>query len=611
MPHRISPLVFAVALAVALLLGGATAMLQSAPVSSPGVMLMNRIGPSSSTLYVSQADGSRERRLLDSPGLDYHASYSPDGQWIVFTSEREGLGQSDIYRVRPDGSGLERLTDSPALDDQAALSPDGAQLAFVSTRERHTANIWILDLRTRQVRSLTARPELQGDAAKPNGFFRPAWSPDGRWIAFSSDRNTEWRGHSSGAGWEHVQELSIYVVRPDGTDLRRVTQGGVCSGAPKWSADGSRVAFYEIPVEETWMAHWPGRDASTTSQIVSVHVETCARQVHTEGAGLKVMPQFLRDGSLAYLAKAGAQQGLAYTRGAALVAGEMRSPAWSPDGQTVVYERVGFEPRPQNLKLYSWTPGYEYRYTDVFPSFSKDGTLLVTRKDGDSSLDVMKPDGSNRREVFAADGGEAFSPAWSPDGQRIVFGYGGFLQARRQPAKLLMVNRDGTGLTALTDGMPNAGFPSWSPDGTRIVYRVWGKGEQGLRIMNLADRSVQVLTTDYDNLPDWSPDGQRIVFTRRHSGFNFDIFTMKADGSDVRQLTDSPANDAHSVWTDDGMHILWSSGALGWKEEAALYDRTFQPYGQIFIMKADGSEKRQLTDSLWEDAMPRFVPPAS
>ncbi len=46
----------------------------------------------------------------------------------------------------------------------------------------------------------------------------------------------------------------------------------------------------------------------------------------------------------------------------------------------------------------------------------------------------------------------------------------------------------------------------------------------------------------------------------------------------------------------------------GWREEAALYDRTFQPYGQIFIMNADGSEKRHLTDSLWEDAMPRFVP---
>lgn len=184
-------------------------------------------------------------------------------------------------------------------------------------------------------------------------------------------------------------------------------------------------------------------------------------------------------------------------------------------------------------------------------------------------LDIMDPDGSNRQEVFPSNGGETFSPSWSPDGQWIVFGYGGFLQLRnRQPAKIMMVRGDGSNGSTLTDGTPNAGFPSWSPD------------------------------------------GQRIVFTRRHSGFNFDVFTIRPDGSDLRQLTTSPANDAHAVWTDDGQHIMWNSGMYGWKEEAALYDRTFQPYGQIFIMKADGSETRQLTDSLWEDSMPRFVPRA-
>jgi hypothetical protein len=53
---------------------------------------------------------------------------------------------------------------------------------------------------------------------------------------------------------------------------------------------------------------------------------------------------------------------------------------------------------------------------------------------------------------------------------------------------------------------------------------------------------------------------------------------------------------------------MWSSGRYGFKDEAALYDNNPQPYASIFIMKADGTEQRQLTDSRWEDAMPRFVP---
>jgi Tol biopolymer transport system component len=272
------------------------------PASERGVMLMNRIGPSSSELFVARSDGSEERKLFTASGLDYHASYSPDGKWIVFTSERGGLGQTDIYRAHPDGADVERLTDSAALDDQGALSPDGTQLAFVSTREMHTANIWILDLPTRRLRNLTGQAQLQGDPAKPNGLFRPAWSPDGTWIAFSSDRNTEWRGHSSGAGWEYVQELSISLVRPDGMGLRRLTQPGICAGAPKWSPDGTRVVFYEIPVEQTWQAHWPGLDKTTTSQIVSVNVQSGERKEHTAGDGLKVMPQFLTNDAIGYLA---------------------------------------------------------------------------------------------------------------------------------------------------------------------------------------------------------------------------------------------------------------------------------------------------------------------
>ena len=88
---------------------------------------------------------------------------------------------------------------------------------------------------------------------------------------------------------------------------------------------------------------------------------------------------------------------------------------------------------------------------------------------------------------------------------------------------------------------------------------------------------------------------------------NFDIYTIRPDGSDLARLTTSRANDGHMIWTADG-RILWSSGMYGFRQEAALHDNTFQSYGQIFVLNADGTDKRILTDSLWEDAMPLFVP---
>ena len=99
--------------------------------------------------------------------IDYNASFSPDGRWVVFTSERSG--SADIFRARVDGTAVKRLTDSPAFDDQAALSPDNRSLAFVSTRGDGSTDIYIMDLESRKICNLTNAP---------GGDFRPSWSPD-------------------------------------------------------------------------------------------------------------------------------------------------------------------------------------------------------------------------------------------------------------------------------------------------------------------------------------------------------------------------------------------------------------------------------------------------
>jgi Tol biopolymer transport system component len=110
------------------------------------VMLMNRIAPSVSELFIANLDGSNERKLLADSAYEYNASLSANGQWLLFTSERRADGQSDIYRARADGSGIEPLVTSDAMDDAAVLSPDGSTLAFVSTRNGYRANIWLQDM---------------------------------------------------------------------------------------------------------------------------------------------------------------------------------------------------------------------------------------------------------------------------------------------------------------------------------------------------------------------------------------------------------------------------------------------------------------------------------
>src|SRR6478736_4395676 len=184
----------------------------SAAGSSPDHVVFARVFPQPGQigLFVAAADGSGEHPLVSPADMDYDGAWAPDGSSIVFTSERNG--SADLYRVRSDGSGLEQLTDSPAYDDQAAFSPDGKRLVFVTTRNGGTADLWTMDLQTRRARALTSGA---------GGDFRPSWSPDGTWIAFSSDRQSNLpfaRGR-----WEHLQLADIYVIRPDGSGLRQVT----------------------------------------------------------------------------------------------------------------------------------------------------------------------------------------------------------------------------------------------------------------------------------------------------------------------------------------------------------------------------------------------------
>jgi Tol biopolymer transport system component len=571
--------------------------------------------PLRSELMIADADGSNPRKLVPGTEIDYNASFSHDGRWVVFTSERGG--SADIFRARVDGTAVERLTDSPAFDDQAALSPDNRSVAFVSTRGDGSTDIYILDLGSRQIRNLTNAP---------GGDFRPSWSPDGRTIAFSSERGTGFphQGFPEPAGrWEHVQAASVYLINTDGTGLRKLTTDpAMMAGSPKWSSDGSKIVFYEMPVRGTVQARFGGE----ASSIVSVDLATGERTVHASGPGLKVSPQFVAPDRIAYMTKTRTSGTLTFTSGEAGSPQDLVNPSWSQEGAQVVYHAGQLE----TMHHYSNSPGtellgvvddpdFELVHASGWPAVSPDGSTLVVSErtpSGDRmALVLWNADGTNPRRVYRDDV-TVMGLEWSRDGRWLVFGAGSFFERRTiEPSQIMIMRPDGSDAHAVTKGPGNAGFPSWSPDGTQIVYRLWTDSEQGegLRIVDVATGESRVLTREYDTLPLWSPKGDVIMFTRyaadeRFPYDEFDIYTIRPDGTDLKRLTDAEGNDAHSSWSPDGNYILWSSSRFGFKDEAPLVINQPQPYAELFIMNADGSNQQPLTDNQYEEGTPAWLP---
>ena len=564
-------------------------------------------------LFIAASDGSDEHPLLPASAADAYANYdavwAPDGKSMVFTSERNG--SADLFRVNPDGSGVEALTTDPAYDDQAAFSPNGRQLVFVSSRAGGTASLWTLDLKTLQPKRLTSGP---------GGDYRPSWSPDGKWIAFASGRANPF---AFGKGrWERSQMADIYIVRADGSGLKKITTSGSFYGSPKWMPDSRHVMAYYMTAQQTMTNRLskplPGND----TRIVSIDATTGASVDLPSGPGVKINPSPLAANEIGYIRKDPDEPGIWYSSGRRGPGGAIRTASWSPDGSHVVFHKRVPGPSAPLSKTFSRNPKYELNLAaGAIPAFSPSGAQFVTtgRPSANRTLSALRVttiSTGETRVVYQDNKRNILAGAWSPAGDKIIFGvgeftafFGAFNPVFLKPgdrvdggAQVAIVNADGTGFQELTSTAGNNAFPSFSPDGKRFVYRAFSNAGDGLRIMNLETHAVKNLTSGYDNFPLWSPRGDLIMFCRLAADA-YDVYTIKPDGTSLKRLTFSKGNDAHMSWSPDGEYIAFTSSRMGFKDEVVYTDAP-QPYGEIFVMRYDGSGVEQLTDNQWEDGAP-------
>ena len=160
-----------------------------------------------------------------------HAVWAPGGD-VVFDSER--AGPRHLFRMPVDGGEAVQVTDGQVNQMGAAMTPDGERVTFETWNDEHDLGFFTVDAADGGgAEPLFTRADAEPTGSGYLGFTGAAYSPNGRWIAFTMVTG---RGGSASA---------VYVVRVDGSGLRRLTQDALLAASPDWSPDGKTILFHQ------------------------------------------------------------------------------------------------------------------------------------------------------------------------------------------------------------------------------------------------------------------------------------------------------------------------------------------------------------------------------
>jgi imidazolonepropionase-like amidohydrolase/Tol biopolymer transport system component len=433
---------------------------------------------------------TREVRINVDNGTWMNVDVSRDGKLIAF----DLLG--DIYVMPITGGTPARIADGLAYEQQPRFSPDGKRIAFVSDRGGGD-NIWVMNVDGSDKRQVTKE-----DFRLLN---QPSWSPDGRFIVakkhFTTARSLGtgevWLYHVSGGG-------GVQLVKRASEQLQKEL------GEPIYAADGKSV-FYTRDVTPGPVFEYAQDSNTNLFDIERYDLATGEVLPVVSGLGGSVRPTPSPDGKkIAFVRRERARSKL-YVKD--LVSGEERkiydaldqdvqetwavtgvypNMAWTPDSQSVVFWAGG---KIRRLNLTDGSVG-------AIP-FQIDDTRVV--------IDATHP-----QVDVAPDRFKTTMPRWasvSPDGRQVVFETLGKLwlkpmaggEARR------LVSGDEPGFEL---------FPSWSRDGKTIAFVAWTDAGLGrLRIVGASGGSAHDVISEPGHyaFPRFSPDGRTLVYERRRS----------------------------------------------------------------------------------------------
>ncbi len=469
-------------------------------------------------------------RLTFGPGLEDEPSFSPDGKFLAYTTDERG--SLDVEVLSLSGGEPIRIAATDADEAQPAWSPDGTRIAFVSARDhggRLTAALNVASLELYLSSSggdIYVVPALGGTAARlVEDAHYPSWSPDGKRIAFMSNREGR---------------INLWTVAADGGTPERLTKGPTVDYQPAWSPDGK------------WIAYGSGDRSRSQGGDFNLSVIPAGGGPSiplTEGFTFVTKPSWAPDGSILF---SGEKSGILNVWRVSLREGRRAGPptrvtlgqgqdtdtAVSRDGRILAFSATGNEPNIWEIPLDGGSPREVTRGgSPDYPQLSPDGKTLLIQSSQTGRLAVWTAD-LNGHYLARLSPSQDIQPQarWSPDGKRV-----GYVREGK-----LFIQPVGS-LSGLDTGL-RSGAIEWSPDGRRIVLGTPG-GVEEVRIYDEATRTVKPVTSLHQDVdyPTWSPDGGQIAFQVQRGNVR-EIWVVPSGGGQARALT-KDLEDSHPAWS--------------------------------------------------------------
>jgi tricorn protease len=488
----------------------------------------------------------------------------------------------DLWIVAREGGEARRLTSTPAVESDPHLSPDGRMIAFSSNRSGDWA-VYVM-------------PSAGGDAVRltwyPASSYARGWTPDGSRILYASSRETAPVGYDR-----------LWTVSP---------QGGPSEMLPSpfghrasYSHDGRRMVVDQI---SRWDVEWRGYRGGQNTPLVLLDLKTLdevllpnerTTDIHPVWLGDRVF--FLSDRDWvsniwSYHVETGAIEQVTRFR-------DVDVKTLAGHGDALVFEQDGWihtlDPASGNVRKLDITirgdfPWAETRWVNVSRNI-REASLSATGKravmEARGEIFTIPVEHGSVRNLSRNSGAADRSPVWSPDGAKVAW-----FSDDGRGYRLLVGTQDGLSEPRSYDigESKMAWAPAWSPDGSRIAFV-----DDRVRIRVIRLDTGEIITVDRDGLlgsrtdpgPVWSPDSKWLAYAKSYPNHFRRIVIWSLATEKSTPITDAMAHAISPEWDRDGRHLWFLAStdlgrAAGWANTSSMSaSPSFGAY--VSVLRAD------------------------